>query len=239
MSEKFNPQRTITYKTYVKTALVEALRAVFRNHVDPELRRTKVTIDLPRSEADYPAVIIRFFERNVDNAGVAHEEWINLGQDTPAYYKFKHSFYWADLEFAIKGLTSWDRDLVSDSLVQIIRVGDLENYTNRFFERIYPDPELNQYPDSLWHYININSDSISGFGESQTPVPWGSEDDLMYTTSYRVKTFGEFYSVPPELPATLIEQVIQYPYIQGIEEVPEGDPDDGADWEPPIDFMAV
>jgi hypothetical protein len=28
------PQRTVKYKTYIKTAVVEAFRAVFANHVD-------------------------------------------------------------------------------------------------------------------------------------------------------------------------------------------------------------
>lgn len=236
----YNPQQTITYKTYVKTALVEALRTVFVNHRDPELQRTKITIDYPRTEADHPAVVVRFFERTVDDAGVGHEEWIQGaeydGLPTGQYFRFKHAFYWADIELAVYSLSSWDRDLISDSLVQILRMGELESYTNRFFERIYPNPADGFWPDSLWHFIAINTDSIQGFGESTDPTPWGSEDDLVYKTSYRVKTFGEFYSVPPDTPAALIEQVIQYPYIEDLEEVPEGNPDDDAQWMPPIEW---
>lgn len=231
----FLPQQTIRYKTYVKTALVEAFRDVFEHHIDELLSRTKVTIDYPRTEADYPALVVRFFERDITNAGVGHEEWIKgdgTGDDEGGVFRFKHYFYHADLEFAVYGLSSLDRDLISDSVVQTITMGNLADYTNRFFERIYPDE--GKYPDSIWHYINIDADEMQGFGETQNATPWGSEDDLMYQTSYRIKVFGEFYSVPPNIPGGIIEKVIQYPYIGGIEDVPEGTSGDGADWIPPL-----
>lgn len=238
----YTPQRTIHYKTYIKTALVEALSAVFGQHKDTHLKRTKIGIDFPRIEADYPTIIIRLFERKIDNAGVGHEEWIKAeegdqsGIQAGATFRFGHRFYWGDLEFAIKALSSYDRDLVSDSLVQTIGMGDLESYTNRFFDRIYPDESLNQYPDSIWHYINVNSDTISGFGENQAQTPWMSEDDLIYSVSYRCPVFGEFYSVPPDAPVGLVRRVTQYPYVAGVDPVPTGDPNDGGIWVPPIDF---
>lgn len=234
----FLPQRTIKYKTYVKTALTEAFGAVFAHHVDEILRGTKVTIDYPRTEAAYPALLIRFFERDIQNAGVGHEEWLvgDGSEDTtnPNHYKFKHYLYHGDVEFAIYALSSLDRDLIADTVVQTLGMGQLEDYTNRFFDRIYPDESSGQIPDSVWHYINLNTDTIQGFGESQTAVPWGSEDDLTYMTSYRIPVFGEFYSVPPDTPTSLIAKITQYPYIQGVEDVPTGDPDDGAQWEPPL-----
>lgn len=234
----FLPQQTIKYKTYIKEALVEAFSDVFKNHVDDILQDTHVTIDYPRTEAQYPSLIVRFFERDIQNMGVGHEEWLKGDGSNDsielARYRFKHYVYHADIEFAVYALSSWDRDLISDTVVQTIGMGELEDYTNRFFERIYPDESTNQVPDSIWHYININSDTITGFGESQAPVPWQSEDDLTYMTSYRIPVFGEFYSVPPDTPATLIQKITTYPYIGGIEDVPTGDPNDGAQWVPPV-----
>lgn len=230
LRDGFLPERTILYKTYLKTALIESLRPVFGNHKDEALRATTVEIDFPKREAHYPTVILRFFEREIFNAGVGHEELIDLSTvGLNGLYKFKHYFYKGDIEFAIYGITSLDRDLVADTIVQTIAMGNLEDYTNRFFDRIYADE--NQTPDSIWHYININTDRVSGFGEGQGQTPWGSEDDLIYQTSYRVPAFGEFYSVPPEIPAEFISKVAQYPYIQGLEDVPEGDPNDGGLWE--------
>jgi hypothetical protein len=242
MSSGYQPERTIKYKTYVKTALVESFRDVFKDHVDQALRRVKVTIDFPKSEADYPCLIVRFFERDIKNAGIGHEEMITArtgdGSNMPdgQTFRFKHYFYNGDLEFAIYTLSSLDRDLISDTLVQTLGMADLESWTNHFLSRIYPDESRGKIPDAIWHYININTDLMQGFGETQSPTPWGSEDDLIYQTSYRIRTFGEFYSVPPNVPLEFIEEVLQYPYIQDVEEVPTGDPNDDGAWQPPIDF---
>jgi len=231
------PQQTVKYKTYVKTAMVEAFRDVFNHHVDEHLAKTKVTIDFPRTESDYPAVIVRFFEKEITNAGIGHEELIRLNNEDGSHagtFKFKHYFYKGDIELAIYSLSSLDRDLIADSLVQTVAMGDLEAYTNRFFSRIYTSNRA-QYPDAVSHYININADNIMGFGETQQNVPWQSEDDLLYLSNYRVSVFGEFYSLPPDLPAPFVERVLDYPYIESLEAVPIGDPNDGAGWEPVLD----
>lgn len=300
------PEKTIRYKTYVKTALVEALQPVFTNHVDSKLQNTKVTIDLPKERQSFPAVVIRFYEKEIYNAGIGHEEHIGdnrvqrvtllnagggtftlslknedtapiafdasssdvenalidlstltsdsvsvEGNDGGPYvvtftenvdplvidgtkliginvktivkpvnvYKFKHSLYNADIEFMIYALSSLDRDLIADTIVQTLRFGDLSTYTNNFFNRIYPS-NFDAVPDSIGHFININTDRIQGTGEAETEVPWGAEDDLIYNLSYRVAIFGEFYSLPPETPYEYISKVWLYPYIDGVDPVP-------------------
>ena len=235
----FLPERTVKYKTYVKTAIVQAFQGVFQNHIDDLLQDTKVTIDFPKTRSDYPALLVRFFEREINNAGVGHIEHIAIddpmGQEIPGgTYPFRHYLYWGDIEYAIYGLSSLDRDLISDSVVQTLGMGTLEEYTNRFFQRVYPDETTGRYPDAIWNYVNINTDQIKGFGETQSATPWGSEDELVYQTSYRTPIFGEFYSVPPNTPNSLVEKVLQYPYIGGLEPVPTGDPNDDGEWEPPI-----
>ena len=232
------PQETIRYSTYIKTAVVEALREPFANHVDEQLRSTNVNIEFPKEQTDYPTVIVKFYEREVNPVGVGGgEQWIDLTHlGFTGSYRFKKSFYWADLEFEIQDLSSLGRDLVGDSIVQTIQMGNLEAYTNSFFERIYPTEEEMEdtYPDSVWHYITINTDKVSGFGETQSQTPWGAEDDIIYRKSYRVPVFGEFYSVPPDAPAGFIEAVHAYPYIGGLEPVPTGDPEDDGEWLPTI-----
>ena len=212
------PQKTIKYKTYVKTALVEALKPVFANHVDEKLQDTKVTIDFPRERQKFPTVVIRFYEKEINNAGIGHEE--NFTDEENNIWRFKHYFYTGDIEFVIYALSSLDRDLIADTLVQTIAMGDLSNYTNNFFNRIYP-PEPEKVPDSAGHYININSDRINGFAENQQPVPWESEDELIYSVSYRSAVFGEFYSLPPEMPLEYIQKAFLYPYVDG-DDIPIG-----------------
>lgn len=100
-------------------------------------------------------------------------------------------------------------------------MGDLADYTNRFFSRIYP-ANSEAIPDSAGHFINIKTDVIRGFGETSGKTPWGSEDDLVYDTSYRVEVFGEFYSIPQDAPYEFVQKVFTYPYIEDLETPPTG-----------------
>jgi hypothetical protein len=217
------PQKTIKYKTYIKTALVESLRPVFSNHVDSHLQNTKITIDMPKERQSFPSVVVRFYESEIRNAGVGHYE--TFKDQNGKVWKFKHYIYTGDVELGIYALSSFDRDLIADALVETIAMGDLGTYTNNFFNRIYP-PHPEEVPDSAGHFININSDQITGINESDSSVPWGSEDDLIYNSSYRVKVLGEFYSLPPDMPYEYVSKVFIHPYLmdpQGnvIEETPD------------------
>lgn len=220
------PEKTIKYKTYIKTALVESLKPVFNEHIDPKLRETKVVIDMPKERQSFPALVIRLYENEIFNAGVGHEEAITDVNDK--IWKFKHYFYKGNIEFMIYALSSLDRDLIADTIVQTIAMGDLADYTNNFFERIYP-ADSDAFPDSIGHFININSDKIQGLNETSTPVPWGAENDLSYSTSYRVDIWGEFYSLPPNTSYEYVSKVFLYPYINGIDEKPTGLPN-GSAW---------
>src|SRR5215213_1406981 len=144
------PTYTSRYKTYLKEAIVEALAGAFAGHPDELLRRTQVVIDFPMTEAEYPAIVVRFFGRAVNQAGVAHHEFIEVARTeeqiaagvAPQFQKFRHMIYSGDLEFTVYALSSYDRDLISDSLQEILQMGDLEPWTNELLERIYePGPE--------------------------------------------------------------------------------------------------
>jgi hypothetical protein len=245
------PEQTIHYKTWIKTSLVEGLKSVFLNHPDNRIRTqpglgpngstlgTKVSIDYPTSELHYPAVVIRFFEREIMNAGVGHVEYLYV-DDESKVYKFRHYLYNGDIEFVIFALSSLDRDLISDSVTQTLAMPDMAAYTNNFWNRIYfPSDEGITFEEQnrsrgRWNYVNLNTDRIAGFGETQTPQPWLSEDQLTYQTSYRVGIYGEFYSLPPiaNIPSfNKILKVNLYPYDDYIlQEPPPTGTDDPAPW---------
>lgn len=226
----YQPEKTVAYKTYLKTALVKAIRLVFDEHPDPRIRTeygpedevvsgTQVGIEYPTDERAYPTVMIRYVERIVENTGVGHKEFIE-NPETKGIDAYKHSYYRGAAEFVIFALTSVDRDLISDALTQILRMPEMEEYTNHFFNQIFnielATPNLN--------YVNINTDSILGLGETVSPQPWLSENQLVYQSGYRTDIFGEFYSLPQnKAPQQYIEDVAVYPYIASIgETVPSG-----------------
>lgn len=221
-------EKTVPYKTWVKQSVVEALRRTFNAHPDKLLQETNVTIEYPNEEAKYPAIVVRFFERDISNAGISHYEVLEINGSP---YKFQHYFYTGDLEFAIHALTSVDRDLLADSLVQTLGMGDLSEWTANFFNRIYVD-EFTQFPKGEYNHINVNSDKLQGFGETQNIAPWNPEDVMVYQASYRVGISGGFYSLPPAESASLgyVEEVDTFPYIGGVETVPTGRTDDSSQW---------
>lgn len=240
MPEPLLQQQTIKYSSYVKETLVYALRSVFASHPDAILRSTSVDVDFPLTRNDYPAIVVRFYERGLTNAGVAHIEHIEDANATGRYVKYKHYLYQGDIEFAIYGLSSVDRDLVGDALVQILTMGETEPYSNLLLDRVYDPPSIpaenegGAYDPSMDHMMNLNTDKLSGFGETQAIAPWMPEDVLVYQKSYRVEIHGEFYSrTPVATNYGLVTAVQSYPYNPDDgEPVPNPNPADPAPWEP-------
>lgn len=228
-------QSTIRYRTYIKETMVEAMRLVFANHNDQFLRNTKVTVDLPMDRASFPSVIVRFYERRIWNAGIGHYEWVRItpdGTQPELFQRFKHFLYTGDVEFAILGLSSKDRDFMADAIVNIIGMSDTESYMNAFYDRIY-NADTSTEPGAKSHFINLKSDDFQGFGDQEELAPWMPEDVLVYRTSYRVPIFGEFYSRELTTGGTnygKVTKVDVYPYMPPEETLPDPHPEDPAPW---------
>lgn len=225
-------QKTIRYKTWIKESIVQAMRRAFSAHLDDLLQEVRVTIEFPMEENHYPALLVKFYEKEITNAGVGHSELIEV---EGSLFKFNHYFYKGDIEFNINALSSYDRDLIGDSLIQILGMGRLEQWTIGFFNRIYDVHGYNFWPEGHFNHLNINTDVISGFGETQLPAPWLPEDVLVYQIGYRVGIAGGFYSLPPDTNDSLdlVDNVDVYPYIEDLEPIPDG-ADDDAIWTPPL-----
>lgn len=226
-------QQTPRYRTYIKETLTQALRDVFADHPDSLMRKTEITPELPLSRAQFPSIIIRYYERYIRNAGVGHSEWIKITDEStePAIYqRFKHFLYGGDLEFYIIALSSKDRDWLADAVVQVISMADTENYSDAFLQRIY-NPDQDAHPGSKLHFINLKTDEFSGYGDQDGLAPWMTDDVLAYRTSYRVPIFGEFYS--RQLTSSdgygLVTKVELYPWSPP-EPEPNPNPEDPAQW---------
>jgi hypothetical protein len=227
-------QQTIRYRTYIKETMVEALRDVFDDHPDPLLQNVKITPELPTDRASYPAIIVRYYNRDLRNAGIAHHEWhlaTPEGYEPKLYQKFRHFMYHGDVEFKILALSSKDRDFLADALVQAIGMAEAETYTKTFLDRIYnADPEDEE--QSKYHFINLATDEFSELGDQEAPAPWMEEDLLVYSATFRVPIFGEFYSrlLTDQTSYGFVTAVEVYPWIPDIEEEPDPDPDEPNPW---------
>lgn len=287
IAPKYAAQQTLQYKTFVKRTMVEALQNAFGLYEDSTLAKVKAAIDYSNDRADFPAVIVKFYERTIQNAGVGHVEWgpdegelILSGQGTlvagsgeitglettediypgvtavkgigipprsfvlrvlssssilinklayetgqfelhfqgavnlnTKFIEYHHSIYHGDIAFEVYGMSSVDRDKTADALVEIVQMGSVGLEGLNFQERIYHTIGLTPY--SNWHFITVNTDLLSGYGEREEAPPWGPEDALLYRVEYRIPVIGEFYSITPKTTPGklgLIKEVDLYPW---------------------------
>jgi hypothetical protein len=199
-AHQYIPQATLQYSTFIKRALVESLQDALSHHPDPLVQTAKAALDFTHDRFRLPAVIIKFYEREMPNAGVGHYEYLpspfNVNPDEPTLFiKYYHRLYKGDISFEVWAKSSADRDVVRDALIEILAMTDTTNQGYAFIERLYL--YLNETPYGLWHFPVLNLDLITGYGENVGPAPWAPEDVLHYSCTYRVPIFGEFYSNTP------------------------------------------
>lgn len=224
-------QMTLQYKTFVKRALVEALQAAFTGHADPTVASAKVATDFTETDFALPALIVKFYESELMNAGVGHFEWFPPDPTQPTILvEYQHRLYKGTIEFEIFGLSSLDRDILSDALIEVLAMDEVSapglNFLNRFYT------SMASTPSGQWHFPTLNLDNIEGYGEQSMLAPWAPEDTLVYQTAYRVGIFGEFYSLAVPTTISPLTEVDVYGYPVGANNVTPIDPTAPA---PPVD----
>jgi hypothetical protein len=159
------------------------------------------------------------FETRETNLSLRGELSIN-----EKFIEYHHSIYHGDIALEVYGLSSVDRDKITDALVEVVQMGTVGEEGKSFQERIYDTIGLSPY--SNWHFIAVNTDLFSGYGEREEMAPWMAEDTWVYRCEYRVPILGEFYSITPKEDKGslgLVKRVKVYPWnTEGISDTPEG-----------------
>ena len=217
-------QAPVGYKTTINRTVVTALRSAFTDaYPEQDFQNLNVAVDYPLTEIEYPAIICRYQEYTIPNAGVGHREYF------PDPYgnlrEWNHRRYEGSMEFSIYALSTLDRDVLSDALIEIISFGTLNDLLNNFFITVYGAIGVNVGTLGLLHQISLNTDRITAMGESNSIAPWEPEDVLVYTNGYMVQCNGGFYNTPQtNAPLGLIQNVIMEPYIEGDDPPTDDDP---------------
>jgi hypothetical protein len=235
-------QTTLQYVTFIKRGLVEALQDAFNNHPEKVVANAKVALDFTHTRFTLPAVIIRFVERQLPNAGVGHVEYLPAPTDPnplnpTTFIRYYHRMYRGDVLFEVYGMSSPDRDLVRDALVEVLAMTDVTTGGSAFVNRLYYF--LDRVPYDEWNFPVLNLDLISGSGDENAVIaPWAPEDQLVYRSTYSVPIFGEFYSQTPvaPTPAGLVEEIDVYPYVASTDPTPDTNPDPGTTMNPWYQF---
>src|ERR1039458_1208887 len=157
-------QTTLQYKTWVKRAASEAMALAFVDHLDPTVKGSKVAIDFTGDDFELPAVIVKFNEEQMPNVGVGHYEWLpdplngTLGVDGCQLVQYQHRLYKGTIEFDIYGMSSADRDIISDAVVEVLTMDEVSTPGKAFIDRFYTN--ILSYPYGQWHFATLNFDLI-------------------------------------------------------------------------------
>lgn len=210
-----------SYRRLIYRNVIQALRDAFDANYDrePQFAELKITQKYPLQKIDYPCIVVEYQDQRVVNAGVGHVEWFPdpLGR----LRKWNHSRFEGSLNFQIHALSTLDRDILADALVEIIRFGRLDPQLNRFYEVLYPehtppawdsgaaDPNpFYEYNYSLFGQLMFDSDQVMGQGNSATVAPWQPEDVLVYSTGYSCVLHGGYYNSYPTVDWSKVSSII-------------------------------
>jgi len=186
--------------------VVAGLKATFDQFYnrEPQLQNLRVTQNYPLKRIDYPSVVVDYQPQRVVSAGVGHVEWFS--DPHGRFRKWKHNRFEGTLSFHAYALSTLDRDILSDALVELVRFGDLDANLNSFYEILYPDDaaleaeadaQAANYSYSLFDQLMMDSDQMIGIGNSATIAPWSPEDVLVYQGGWSVSLHGGYYNSYP------------------------------------------
>lgn len=215
------PETAAKYKTFVNRAVVTALRSVYTDqYPDKQFRNLPIYLQYPQEKIQYPIMIVRFVDQNIQNAGVGHQEW--AFDANGLWQKWYHYRFEGTLEFHLYTLSSLDQDIMADTLIELIAFGKLQDLTDQFYQQIF-----DEYNNG--GQLMLQTDMITSMGVSVGKPFWEPEDTLLYQGGYQIVCHGAFYSTGNTELAAFLDHITVLPYIDG-EPVPAGDIEVDVPW---------
>lgn len=220
MSPRMRTEKVVGYTTMVNRTIVDGLRAVFTDQFpEKQLRNLRFSPDYPLTRTEYPMVLVDFDDRSNKNAGVGHSELFY--DERGILREWNHRLFEGTLTLTVMALTTLDRDIIGDALVEMLAFGQMSHMSlqRNLFTRLYGDPDDVQHSPVLRRtlsHISISTDEIQAGGKSASLAPWGPEDVMVFEKSYSLELHGGYYNSAPdqERPGTeLVSNVFVYPKL--------------------------
>lgn len=199
---------TYDYPLGVKREVVSSIKPFFtkENYPDKELAgRINVSLDWPQTQTKYPSIFVTYTEGPIRNMGVGHVEY--GFNDNYEGVEYKHYQFNGQFNFNVLALTPLERDRLAAGLVNLLA-----------FDKTF----LEGLNDADYTTLVVNTEVITPRGTNQTPVPWESQDEMIFSQTYSVPVHGEFYSNADTGELIQISAVQAWPYRPG--EVPHFSP---------------
>ena len=240
MAEPLRKQRVVRFTRMVQDTIVDALQKVFTDQFrEKMLRELHVVTEYPLDRQEFPSIIVDFEDDENRAAGVGHQE---VFYDPNGILRvWDHRRFTGRINFRVYALSTEDRDIIYDALVETLSFGHLPTYSlqaNLFARHTgTPDDPFDRF--RALSQLFLNTDRMRSGGKGASPAPWDAEDDLVYNKTLVVECIGGFYNMIPEktVPGTeLITAVHYYPHMREVLSLPLYE-EDGPYWDSPGDVF--
>lgn len=215
------PEPRVLYKRLIKKAFIGALKTVYTSDYqdDPALQNMAITGVWNINQYNPPQIVINYQGDFVENVGVGHSElWLGLnGIERHKRYRWEGT-----VSFDIYALSPTDRDVIFDSLTEILAFGKLQSLMDNFFDYIY------NHDFGIDYQLMLNEDTQRDKGDQTEQAWWQPEDVMIFTGGIIMECHGTFASVIRDTDEALgfIDRIIVYPYVFGYEDAPDPAPFD-------------
>jgi hypothetical protein len=203
----------MSYLALVKTTMVNAISNTFDDQYPvAQFQGVHASIEYPNQAQNYPGIWIDYDDTSdLVRAGIAHEESHDpvTGELVPVFTRWRFA---GTATFTVVALTSLERDLLFDEVVNTIAFGSQDEIRGRFRRFVDADPYV---------IIEPNYDSLPVGGSAATPgTPWGT-DEIVYERTVSLDMIGEFY---PEMATGSIALLSRIQLDPPIATLPDGSP---------------
>lgn len=198
------------YLVHLKTAIVEAFRAVYdADYPVEELRSINISIEFPIEQAQYPCYWVNYDDTaELSVAGIGHEE---IRSDGDGYQRYTRWKFAGTISVTAVALSSRERDMLYDELVRVFAFGRYTEPTNQFRQKIEGN-------DLVAMQINFDNLRPSGDNAAQG-TPWETAE-MVYEKSLSMDVIGEFVGDPITQSIVPLGEVRVLPYVENLQAPP-------------------
>lgn len=179
--------------TPTKKLIIRALRATFNSfYPNDKLSSMNIDMEYPYKEEHYPGIWVRFSPSKLQASG------LDPAQQT-ADEIFSVWYYEGTVSFTIIALSSKERDLISDGIIEAFAFAAQMPSASPFYATITSSDLIN---------MTLQSDILTPGGQTETiGTPW-DDDKIAYEDRYSFEVVGQVRSrVQPGVVFTNLSEV--------------------------------
>ncbi len=193
--------------TPTKKLIIQALRATFTSmYPDTKLASMNIDLEYPYLVDHYPGILVRFSPSKIQSSG------LSPAQSTDDEI-FSVWHYEGTVSFTIIALTSLERDLIADGVIEAYAFAAQMPNASPFYNTIQSSDLIN---------MTLQSDILSPGGQTENVgVPW-DDDKIAYEDRYSFQVVGQVRSrVQPGVVFTNLSEIQTFSTLTNVTGAPD------------------